>query len=52
MLQYIQDEADGLHGEGRDQVMVSGLFSGDGLKPEPALVQQEPALLACLPESR
>ncbi len=52
MLQYIQDEADGLHGEGRDQVMVSGLFSGDGLKPEPALGQQEPAELDVYPGSR
>jgi hypothetical protein len=39
MLYHIKNEADGLLGEGRDQVIVPGLLPVDPVEPEPALSQ-------------
>jgi hypothetical protein len=41
MLHNIQDKADGLLGEGRDQVKVPGLLAVDAMKAETALNQHE-----------
>jgi hypothetical protein len=50
MLYHIKNEADGLLGEGLDQVIVSGLLSVDPVEPEPALSQHEPAHRLIHPE--
>jgi hypothetical protein len=52
MLNHIQNEADGLLGESRDQIIVPSLLPVDPVEPEPALSQYEPAHRLIYPESR
>jgi hypothetical protein len=51
MLNHIQNEADGLLGESRDQIIVSSLLPVDPVEPEQALSQYEPTHRLIHPES-
>jgi hypothetical protein len=52
MLYHVQDEADGLLGEGRDQVIVSHLFPCNAVKPETTFCQHKPTDRLVHPERR
>jgi hypothetical protein len=51
MLNHIQNEADGLLGESRDQLIVTGLLPVDPVEPEPALSHYKPTHRLIHPES-
>jgi hypothetical protein len=51
MLNHIQDEADGLLGEGRDQIIIPSLLPVDAVNAKTALGQHKPANRLVHPES-
>jgi hypothetical protein len=52
MLYHVQNEADGLLGEGRDQVIVPRLLPCNAVKPEMAFRQHKPTDRLVHPERR
>jgi hypothetical protein len=50
MLHHVEDEANGLLSEGRDQIIVSGLLTIDAMEPEAALRENKPAHWLVHPE--
>jgi hypothetical protein len=52
VLHYVQNEADGLLGEGRHQEIIPSLLPVNAVKPEPALSRNKPASRLVYPKGR